>query len=198
MSEPVHVVAYDVGTTGAKACLYRLRAPSGPGGRGGCVELVASAVAEYPLRLLSNGGAEQDPEDWWSGLCRATRLIMDGAGVGRGAVRAISFCCQMQGLVLVDADGVPVRPAMTYMDQRATEQKRRGIERGLRIARHERAEAAPLPPHHRRGVGKRQGSRLEVPLGPGKRARRFFARPQVARRQGVPGAPLYRSLRNDP
>jgi xylulokinase len=34
----------------------------------------------------------------------------------------------------VDREGKPVRPAMTYMDQRATEQKRRGIERGLRIA----------------------------------------------------------------
>jgi xylulokinase len=134
MSDPLHVVAYDVGTTGAKACLYRLRAPSGPDGRGGCVELMESAVAEYPLRLLPNGGAEQDPQEWWSALCRATRLIMDRSGVGRDAVRALSFCCQMQGLVLVDCSGTPVRPAMTYMDQRATEQKRRGIERGLRFA----------------------------------------------------------------
>lgn len=134
MSDPLYVVAYDVGTTGAKACLYRVRAPSGPAGQGGCIELAASAVDEYPLRLLANGGAEQDPEDWWNALCRATRRILDGAGPGREAVRGLSFCCQMQGLVLVDGDGIPVRPAMTYMDQRAAEQKRRGIERGLRIA----------------------------------------------------------------
>ena len=147
MSDYLHVVAYDVGTTGAKACLYRLDpggggGSAGSGGRGGgragnggrgSIELVASAVAEYPLRLLPNGGAEQDPEDWWNALRRATHLILERAGVGKDAVRALSFCCQMQGLVLVDENGAPVRPAMTYMDQRATEQKRRGIERGLRI-----------------------------------------------------------------
>jgi xylulokinase len=40
----------------------------------------------------------------------------------------------MQGLVLVDEGGVPVRPAMSYMDQRATAQRRRGIGGGLKVA----------------------------------------------------------------
>jgi xylulokinase len=98
------------------------------------MELAASSTVEYPLRLLSGGGAEQDPEDWWKALCRATGAVLASAGLKQTAVRAVAFCCQMQGLVLVDREGTPVRPAMTYMDQRATEQKRRGIERGLRIA----------------------------------------------------------------
>ena len=46
----------------------------------------------------------------------------------------MAFCCQMQGLVLVDGEGKPVRPAMSYMDQRAVEQRHRGIGRGLKIA----------------------------------------------------------------
>ena len=119
MRDACHVIAYDVGTTGAKACLYRFHDPSRP------AELLASAASEYRLRLLPGGGAEQDPGDWWSGLCAATRTILGSRGVPPAAVQGIAFCCQMQGLVLVDADGTPVRPAMTYMDQRPHRRRRR-------------------------------------------------------------------------
>jgi xylulokinase len=120
------VVAYDIGTTGAKTCLYRF----GDAG----VELAASSTTEYGIRFLSNGGVEQDPEDWWRAICAGTPAVLSEAGVAASEVRAASFCCQMQGLVLVDGAGKPVRPAMSYMDQRAVEQKRRGLERGLTVA----------------------------------------------------------------
>ncbi|MGA2611960.1 MAG: FGGY-family carbohydrate kinase [Spirochaetia bacterium] len=125
MSDAAHVIAYDVGTTGAKACLYSL---------GREVKLVAGASAEYPLSLLPDGGAEQDPADWWKAVCADTRKLLADSGVPPARVKGLAFCCQMQGLVLVDARGTPVRPAMSYMDQRAVAQKRAGIEKGLRIA----------------------------------------------------------------
>ena len=126
MRDSVHVISYDVGTTGAKACLYRL-------GAGGA-DLVAQAAAEYPLTLLPDGGVEQEPQDWWNAICRNTRALLQSSALDPAAVRGLAFCCQMQCLVLVDAQGAPVRPAMSYMDQRAVQQKRRGIERGLKIA----------------------------------------------------------------
>jgi xylulokinase len=125
MSESVCVLALDVGTTAAKACVYRL---------GDRVELVSSSQAEYPIRYLGNGGAEQDPEDWWRAVCSGSRASLLAAGLEPGRIRGLAFCCQMQGLVLVGRDGRPLRPAMSYMDQRAVEQKRRGIERGLKVA----------------------------------------------------------------
>lgn len=137
------VMAFDIGTTGAKTCLYRL----GPGDR---ITLLGSAGAEYALRFLPGGGVEQDPEDWWKAAAAGARKVLAeaaaegalgaaGAGgpsraAGAEAVRAIAFCSQMQGLVLVDREGRPVRPAMSYMDQRATEERRRGIARGLTLA----------------------------------------------------------------
>ena len=125
MRDALPVIAYDIGTTGAKACLYTI---------GSEAKLVAGASAEYPLRLLPGGGVEQDPSDWWKAVCAGTRKLLADAGLPPGAVKGLAFCCQMQGLVLVDAQGAPVRPAMSYMDQRAVEQKRAGIERGLRVA----------------------------------------------------------------
>ena len=120
-----YVLAIDIGTTGAKTCVYRI---------GSGIELAASARFEYPIRFLEGGGAEQDPEDWWTAACKGARASLGAAGLMPEDIRGLAFCCQMQGLVLVDEDGTALRPAMSYLDQRAVEQKRRGIERGLKIA----------------------------------------------------------------
>lgn len=125
--DELFVVAYDIGTTGAKTCLYRFD-------RAG-VALAAAASSEYGIRFLPNGGAEQDPDDWWKAICAGTREVLSRSGRRADEIRAAAFCCQMQGLVLVDGSGRAVRPAMSYMDQRGTEQKRRGLEEGaLKVA----------------------------------------------------------------
>jgi len=126
MSEALHVLACDLGTTGVKTCVYAIESSG--------ARLVASASAEYGLRFLPNGGVEQEVEEWWAALGRTTRAALERSGLRASSIRGMAFCCQMQGLILVDAEGLPVRPAMSYMDQRSGEQKRRGIERGLKVA----------------------------------------------------------------
>lgn len=49
-------------------------------------------------------------------------------------VAGLSFCSQMQGLVLVDREGRSLRPAMSYMDQRAGAELKKGLAHGPRIA----------------------------------------------------------------
>ena len=66
-----YVVAYDIGTTGVKTCLF---------GLGERIELLASAQAGYGLRLLEGGGAEQDPEAWGGG---ASFTLLGTAPVAR-------------------------------------------------------------------------------------------------------------------
>ena len=120
-----YVLAYDIGTTGVKTCLFALEER---------INLLASAQAVYGLYLLENGGAEQEPEEWWSAMCQTTRTVFAQCGVAPKDVAALSFCSQMQGLVLVDREGVPVRRAMSYMDQRAGEELKRGLAHGFQIA----------------------------------------------------------------
>ena len=86
------------------------------------------------MYVLENGGAEQDAEDWWRGMCESTKEVLRKSGVECAVIRGLSFCSQMQGLVLTDADGVPVHRPMSYMDQRATEEIRKGIAYGPQIA----------------------------------------------------------------
>lgn len=54
-SGPQYVLAYDVGTTGIKTCLFELSQG---------VKLIESAVGDYGLYVLDNGGAEQIPQEW--------------------------------------------------------------------------------------------------------------------------------------
>jgi xylulokinase len=107
------VLAIDVGTTGAKTCLYRI---------GDKLESLGSALAEYPLLTPPGGGAEQRADDWWSAICRSTKRILKQTGTAAADVAGIAFCCQMQGSIFVDRDGAALRNPMIYMDARATKQ----------------------------------------------------------------------------
>ena len=119
------ILAYDIGTTGVKTCLFDIRDE---------IEMVGSGSCGYGLYTFPNGGAEQHADEWWEAMCKSTREMMETTGIDPSEIKGISFCSQMQGLVLVDKDGVPVRHPMSYMDQRATRQMEEGIGKGIKIA----------------------------------------------------------------
>ncbi len=110
------ILAFDVGTTSTKSCLYRMGSPA---------ELIGSAMESYPIKIQEGGRAEQNPEEWVDALILTTGRILEETGVSPSAIKGLSFSSQMQGLVLVGRDGMPLRPAMSYMDQRAVEVKRK-------------------------------------------------------------------------
>lgn len=67
------------------------------------------------------GSAEQDPDAWWDGLGVAVREALAGATPDR-INRIAGICVTGHGpsLTAVDADGRPVRPAITWQDTRST------------------------------------------------------------------------------
>ena len=119
-----YIIAYDIGTTGVKTCLFRI---------GEEISLIASAQQGYQLYVLDNGGVEQDTEEWWAAMCTTTHALLKKADVSPDKIAGISFCSQMQGLVLVDRNGNAVRRPMSYMDQRAKAQIKAGIAHGVQI-----------------------------------------------------------------
>ena len=120
-----YILAYDIGTTGIKTCLFEVDKT---------IKLLKGASRSYPLYILNNGGAEQDHEDWWRGMCECTKELFENNEIQPKDIAGISFCSQMQGLVLVDHDGVPVHRPMSYMDQRSVRELKRGIAHGIQIA----------------------------------------------------------------
>lgn len=121
----MYVIAYDIGTTGVKTCLF---------GIDNKIELLASAHQGYGLYIVENGGAEQDEGEWWSAMCSTTKKLFETVDIKPSKIAGISFCSQMQGLVLVDKKGSTVRRPMSYMDQRAVKEIKEGMAHGIRIA----------------------------------------------------------------
>ncbi|MEA4964901.1 MAG: FGGY-family carbohydrate kinase [Oscillospiraceae bacterium] len=120
------VLAYDVGTTGLKACLFRISSEDS-------VRFIDGEVESYALHVLENGGAEQDPEDWWSAIAESTKKLLQRTKISSEEIGGISFCSQAQAVVMVDADGNALRPCMSCMDTRAAKQFDEGMRRGLKV-----------------------------------------------------------------
>ncbi|AXL51855.1 carbohydrate kinase [Paraburkholderia caffeinilytica] len=80
----------------------------------GCEQAAASVA--YALETPHPGWAEISVQTWWRALCDAAARLPDGL---RREVQAIGFSGQMHGVVLIDADGEAVRPAMLWPDTRA-------------------------------------------------------------------------------
>ncbi len=120
-----YVIAYDIGTTGVKTCLFEMENE---------IKLISAAMEGYQLYILPDGGAEQDPDEWWQAMCSTTAKIFAKCDIKPEQIEGISFCSQMQGLVLVDKEGKPVHRAFSYMDQRAKEQIKRLMAYGPQIA----------------------------------------------------------------
>jgi xylulokinase len=118
MSSPAYVITYDVGTTGIKTCVYLISDK---------ITQIESSYAGYNLYILDNGGAEQDPDEWWEALCKTTKEVLKKASLHGEDIKAVSFCSQMQCLVLSDEQGRPVRRAMSYMDNRAQQIYGKGL-----------------------------------------------------------------------
>ena len=130
-----YILAYDIGTTGVKTCLFEV---------GESIDLIASKAKGYGLYIVENGGVEQDEEEWWNGMAESTAEVLAEAGhVRPKMISGISFCSQMQGLVLVDRDGNVLRRPMSYMDQRATKEIKKYMSTGVQIAGSNVAKLVP-------------------------------------------------------
>ncbi|WP_073995917.1 xylulokinase [Arcanobacterium urinimassiliense] len=121
----MYVLSYDIGTSGVKTCLYQVVDKK--------LLEVAAEMREYDLYILPDGGAEQDPEQWWEALCSSTQALRKEHAAELDQVEGISFCSQMQSVVLVDKEGNALRNSMSYMDQRSTEQLKKGLGSGITV-----------------------------------------------------------------
>jgi len=118
------LIGHDVGTGGSKAVLADTDG-----------NVIARAFEPYEVKYPKPGWAEQDPQDYWRAVTSNTRQLLSDSGVDPASVKGMGFAGQMLTFVPVDAEGTPLRAAITWLDSRADEQARRLIRRlgGKRI-----------------------------------------------------------------
>ncbi|MDC0714745.1 FGGY-family carbohydrate kinase [Stigmatella sp. ncwal1] len=113
------ILAIDLGTSAVKLAAVTTRGV-----------ILGGEVEPLPLSLLPEGGAEQDPESWWSAIVRAARRLLDREGVSAADIVGVNCSCQWSGTVAVDEQGRPLHPAILWMDSRGAPHVRR-LTRGL-------------------------------------------------------------------
>ena len=108
----------DVGSQGTNVAVY------GADGR-----LVASSYRPYDLAFPNPGWAEQDPDLWVNAVRGGVAAVLAEVPEGPSAVKGISFGSQLDGMVVCDGSGAPLRPALIWMDRRAEAQSAALAER---------------------------------------------------------------------
>src|SRR6184192_2107784 len=119
------LLGLDIGTTGARCLAIN------EDGR-----IVASASQGYPLFSPKPGWSEQNPDDWWDSTRKVVAQVVAEA---QGNVVGIGLTGQMHGSVFLDRNGVVIRPALLWNDQRTLAQceainDKVGADRLLEIA----------------------------------------------------------------
>jgi xylulokinase len=106
------IIAYDLGTGGAKASLHAEDGAS-----------LRTAFISYDTRYPAGGWHEQRPEDWWKAVVQATRQLVAGQDASR--VEALAISGQSLGVVPVDDSGALLREQTPiWSDTRAGVQAR--------------------------------------------------------------------------
>jgi len=102
-----YVLTIDLGTSGPKVALVS----------------TDGVVADYEFEktqtlLIPDGGAEQDPGEWWESILKASKRLLEKGLVSVDDIVAISCTSQWSGTVAVDSDGNHLMNAIIWMDSR--------------------------------------------------------------------------------
>jgi len=106
----VYLMGIDIGTSSCKVALFR---PDGT--------VAASAGSEYPVSYPQKGWAEQDPRDWWDGVCRAVREMTAESGISPAEIAGIGVDGQSWSAIALDAAGEVLCPTPIWTDTRSAE-----------------------------------------------------------------------------
>lgn len=85
---------------------------------------------EYGTHFPRPGWAEQDPDEWWTSLVAAVKGAMHDSGLSPEEIAGISMDTTSCTVVAMDVNGRHLRPALLWMDVRASDQARRLGETG--------------------------------------------------------------------
>jgi xylulokinase len=105
---PELILGIDIGTTATKGILLDPAAG-----------ILAEAEVSAALRSLHAGWAEEDPEEWWGNVATVTRSCLDSAGAGPGDVAAVGASGMVPTLILLDRQGMVLRPSIQQNDARS-------------------------------------------------------------------------------
>lgn len=102
------LLGIDIGTSACKIALFDMD------GR-----VISQSTKEYRVYYPAPGHAEQNPEEWWSGVCCGIREALDIGGINPGLIAGIGIDGQSWSAIPVDRMGNVLYNTPIWMDTRA-------------------------------------------------------------------------------
>ena len=106
------LLGLDIGSSSVKASLI-------DSSTGRVIAHATSPAQELEIKSPQPGWAEQHPDLWWEHVCNCLSDLKTRAATELARTKSIGITYQMHGLVLLDRDGKPIRPAIIWCDSRA-------------------------------------------------------------------------------
>jgi sugar (pentulose or hexulose) kinase len=102
------LLSIDVGTTSVKAAVYNAE--------GRCLAL---SHQDYQLSTPAVDRVEMDAEAYWTAATTAVKEVIKADGVSPQEIAGIGVSSQGETTIAVDRSGVPLYPALVWLDKRA-------------------------------------------------------------------------------
>lgn len=108
------IISYDLGTSAVKVVLVDTTGT-----------VIGTANCSYPLFVEHEGWAEQDPDLYWAGVCKATKEVIAKCDVDPRDAIGMAYGTQWKGIIPVSKDGKALHNSIIWLDSRAGEEARR-------------------------------------------------------------------------
>ena len=119
MHKDGYVLGLDLGTGGARVGIFDLNGNP-----------VVFCSEEVSLYTPSSGRAEQDANEWWDAICKASKSAVSKSGIDPSKICGMSLDTTCSTLLLSGDDMIPLQKAIMWMDIRASEQAKRISQSG--------------------------------------------------------------------
>ena len=106
----IWLLGIDIGTSSCKTAVF---SPDG--------QVIAQGGSEYPVSYPRKGWAEQDPRDWWNGVCRAVREMISENAIDPSQIAGIGVDGQSWSAIALDGRGEVLCPTPIWTDTRSAE-----------------------------------------------------------------------------
>jgi xylulokinase len=106
--EGKYILTHDLGTSGNKAVIFDLN-----------LEIISQIKINYPLFFPKAGWAEQNAEDYWDAVKKATIALLQQNNIPPDDILALILDCQMNCTIPIDNKGDPLMNSISWLDTRA-------------------------------------------------------------------------------
>ena len=119
MNKNAYVLGIDMGTGGARVGIFDLSGNP-----------IVFCGENYPLYTPSSGRAEQDPDEWWDAICKASRAAISKSKIDPREIKGMSVDTTSCTVLVSGDDMKPLRRAILWMDVRASEEAKEIFQSG--------------------------------------------------------------------